>query len=86
MKHRILTILSFFRSAWKPVNGARFVNIPLTQGELAQLIQTTPETISRTLRKLRKEKLVRIGPKGELTVAEAALRDYLNEERYGRTT
>jgi CRP/FNR family transcriptional regulator len=86
VKHRILTILSLFRSAWKPENGARYVKIPLTQGELAQLIQTTPETISRTLRQLRKEKLVRIGPKGELTVAEAALRDYLNEERYGRTT
>jgi len=79
VKHRILTVLSFFRSAWKPKNGARYVEIPLTQGELAQLVQTTPETISRTLRQLREEKIVQISPKGELSVAEAALRDYLNE-------
>ena len=81
VKHRILTILSFFRGAWKAENRARYVKIPLTQGELAQLVQTTPETISRTLRQLREEQLVRVSPKGELSVAEAALRDYLNEER-----
>ena len=80
VKHRILTILSFFRGTWKPENRARHVKIPLTQGELAQLIQTTPETISRTLRRLKEEHLVRISPKGELAVAEAALRDYLTEE------
>ncbi len=80
VKPRLLTILSFFRGAWKPENSARFVTIPLTQGELAQLVQTTPETISRTLRELKEEQLVRIGPKGELAVAEAALRDYLTEE------
>jgi CRP/FNR family transcriptional regulator len=80
VKERILTILSFFRGAWKPEDGARYVKIPLTQGELAQLIQTTPETISRTLRRLKAERLVRIDPKGEFSVAEAALRDYLTEE------
>ena len=56
-----------------------YVKIPLTQAELAQLVQTTPETISRTLHRLREEKIVRVNPKGELSVAEAALRDYLNE-------
>ncbi len=86
VKQRILTVLSFFRSAWKPKNGARYVEIPLTQGELAQLVQTTPETISRTLRRLREEQHVRVGPKGELFVAEAALRNYLDEEKHRRTT
>ena len=86
VKQRTLTILSFFRGAWGAEDRARYVNIPLTQGELAQLVQTTPETISRTLRRLREAQLVRVGPKGELSVAQAALRDYLNEERYGRTT
>lgn len=80
VKYRILTILSFFRDAWKAESRAGYVKIPLTQGELAQLIQTTPETISRTLRRLKEEHLVRISPKGELAVAEAALRDYLTEE------
>ena len=86
VKQRTLTILSFFRGAWGAEDRARYVKIPLTQGELAQLVQTTPETISRTLRRLREAQLVRVGPKGELSVAQAALRDYLNEERYGRTT
>ena len=81
VKQRIFTILSFFSGAWKAENRARYVKIPLTQGELAQLVQTTPETISRTLRRLREEQIVRVGPKGELTVAEGALKDYLNEER-----
>jgi len=80
VKDRIFTILLFFRGAWKAENKARYVNIPLTQGELAQLVQTTPETISRTLRRLREAQLVRVGPKGELSVAEAALRNYLTEE------
>jgi len=79
VRRRILTVLWFFRGAWKADDGAGYVSIPLTHGELAQLVQTTPETISRTLRQLREEKVVRIGPKGEILVAETALRDYLNE-------
>jgi len=79
VRRRILTVLSFFRGAWKADEGAGYVSIPLTHGELAQLVQTTPETISRTLRQLREEKIVRISPKGEIFVAETALRDYLNE-------
>ena len=86
VKQRTLTILSFFRSAWGAEDRARYVKIPLTQGELAQLVQTTPETISRTLRRLREEQHVRVGPKGELFVAEAALRNYLDEEKHRRTT
>ena len=35
VKYRILTILSFFRGAWTAENRARYVKIPLTQGELA---------------------------------------------------
>ena len=81
VRHRILTILSFFRGAWKAESTPGYLKIPLTQGEMAQLIQTTPETISRTLRRLRDEKIVRISPRGEVSVAEAALKDYLNEER-----
>ena len=79
VRHRILTVLSLFRGAWTAEEKAGYVKIPLTQAELAQLVQTTPETISRCLRRLREEKIVRIGPKGELFVAEAALKDYLNE-------
>jgi len=79
VRRRILAVLWFFRGAWKADDRAGYVSIPLTQGELAQLVQTTPETISRTLRQLREGKIVRISPEGEISVAEAALRDYLNE-------
>ena len=79
VRYRILTILSFFRGAWTAADTPGYVKISLPQGELAQLVQTTPETISRTLRQLREEKIVRISPKGEIFVAETALRDYLNE-------
>ncbi len=86
VKQRTLTILSFFRSAWGAEDKARYVKIPLTQGELAQLVQTTAETISRTLRRLREDQHVRVGPKGELFVAEAVLRNYLDEEKHRWTT
>jgi CRP-like cAMP-binding protein len=81
---RILTILAFFRDAWKAEEMPGYVKIPLTQGELAQLVQTTPETISRMLRRLRDEKIVQVSPTGDLLIASAALKDYLNEERGGK--
>jgi CRP/FNR family transcriptional regulator len=55
-----------------------WVRIPISQTELAQFVQSTPETVSRILHQLREEEVVRLDKKGEIFVAEAKLQKMLH--------
>lgn len=54
--------------------------IALSQMELAQLVQTTPETVSRLLHRFCDEELVRLGKRGEIFVAKAKVEEMLRSE------
>lgn len=53
------------------------IEIPLSHRELAQFAQTTPETLSRTLRALQNKGIIQVEKKGIRVLQEGALREYL---------
>lgn len=55
------------------------IKIPFALRELAQLMQTTPETLSRTLRSLEGKGIIRKEKKGLRVLQEEMLRKYVDE-------
>jgi CRP-like cAMP-binding protein len=55
------------------------IKISVSHQELARFAQTTPETLSRTLRRLAQRGLVRLEKRGRLSVNAGALREMLTE-------
>jgi CRP-like cAMP-binding protein len=73
MRKRLLTLIALLL----PVDGAGVIDVPLTSIELAQLAQTTPETISRTVQRLRAEgTIARVG-RGRISIRKSILREHL---------
>ena len=54
--------------------------IALSHTELAQLVQSTPETVSRLLHRFCDEELVRLGKRGEIFLSAAKLEEMLRSE------
>lgn len=79
VRERVISVLArvFRRLGRKGTRGV--VAIPLSYRELAQLVQTTPETLSRVLRSLQEEGLVRTEKKGLRILKEDLLDKYLQE-------
>ena len=59
--------------------NAAAVKISVSHQDLARFAQTTPETLSRTFRRLGQRGLVRLGKRGWLSVNARALREMLAE-------
>ncbi len=57
--------------------GVSTTTVPLSSYELAQWVQTTPETISRILRWFRTEGLIKVNGKGAITFRSDVLGPYL---------
>jgi CRP-like cAMP-binding protein len=75
MRKRLLTLIALLL----PIDGAGVVDVPLTSIELAQLAQTTPETISRTVQRLRAEGKIARDDRGRIRVGKSILRQYLGQ-------
>lgn len=80
VRTRFLLLLSRHMSAFEMIHGGELVAIHLSRDELAQLVQTTPETISRLLHCLRDEGLVvPITGKRPMVMRSKVLRDFFAE-------
>lgn len=75
VRDRLLRLLALHYRA--DVEGNVPVTVPLSNTDLAQLAQTTPETISRTLQQLRAEGVIIKRENGLLAVKPSVLRDVL---------
>ena len=77
VRERLLSViaLNFFLA----IKGDAPATVPLSNVEIAQLIQTTPETVSRILRQLQAEGLVGWDAKGILTIKPRILRECLDQ-------
>ena len=58
VRGRFLRFLAFYMSAFDTIRKGELLAVHLSRDELAQLVQTTPETISRLLHRLQDEGLV----------------------------
>ncbi len=58
VRGRFLRFLAYYMSAFETIRRGEFLAVHLSRDELAQLVQTTPETISRLLHHLHDEGLV----------------------------
>lgn len=79
VRKRIILVLAHLRRYPEKEPQAGWSKIPISQTELAQFVQSTPETISRILRQLREEEVVRLDKRGKIFVAEEKLRHMLHE-------
>jgi CRP/FNR family transcriptional regulator, polysaccharide utilization system transcription regulator len=71
VRQRVVRLLCAFLDAAEPAAGTGGpVPIPLMRSEMAQMIGTTPETLSRTLRQLANESVIRL-TRTELFVEDA---------------
>ena len=61
------------------MEGDTPVAVPLSNVELAQLTQTTPETISRVLHQLQAENRAEWNASGVLTIKASTLRECLGQ-------
>jgi CRP-like cAMP-binding protein len=73
VRERLISIIALTLA----LGDSTFVTVPFSNIELAQMAQTAPETISRTLQQLRAEGLVKSDPKGAMTIKTSVLREQL---------
>lgn len=60
VEKRVISCLRRIAKTQSRASGAAFIKIPLSHQELAQFAPTTPETLSRTFRRLKEKGVVRL--------------------------
>jgi len=80
VKERVLGLLARMLWRLKKRDPKAILTLPLSSREFAQFVQTTPETLSRTLRSLEREGVIRSGKEGLRVIKEEALYRYIEEE------
>jgi len=80
VRERMLLVLGHVLPYYEEETQPGWPRIALSQTELAQLVQSTPETVSRILHQLREEEVIRLGKKGGIFVARAKLEEMLRSE------
>jgi CRP-like cAMP-binding protein len=75
VRDRLVSVLALIL----PMEDSPSVKVPFANIELAQLTQAAPETISRTLQRLRKEGVVMTDSKGTTAIRTSALRESLDK-------
>lgn len=75
VRERLLSVIALN----VPMEGDTPVAVPFSNVDLAQLTQTTPETISRVLSQLQAENRAAWNASGILTIKASTLREYLEQ-------
>ena len=75
VRERLLSVIALN----VPMEGDTPVAVPLSNVELAQLTQSTPETISRVLHQLQAENRAEWNASGVLTIKASTLRECLGQ-------
>ena len=80
VRERMLLVLERVLPYYEGETQPGWARIALSQTELARLVQSTPETVSRILHQLCDEEVIRLGKKGGIFVAKAKLEEMLRSE------
>ncbi len=80
VEERLIFILARFIELVNKGDHQKEVEIPISFAELAQFVQTSPESVSRTLRNLQAQEVIQIKEKQVLFIKEDRIRKYLGEE------
>lgn len=80
VRERLLAYLAGKMAVDQPERNRCVMHLHVTQRELAEIIQTTPESLSRSIRTLREEGILRIS-KGAIEVLKPdMLKEFLNDQ------
>lgn len=75
-KQKLALLIDYFYQKFKSVDSASFKS-PLQRKDIAELIGVTPETVSRTLRELKEEKILKLQGKSFTVLDAEALKNYV---------
>jgi len=80
VRGRFLRFLAYYMSAFSTIRNGELLAVHLSRDEIAQLVQTTPETISRLLHHLHDEGLVAPATeRGVIFIKSKTLRELVDE-------